>query len=29
VMRDENINGYVREEGDCMMFGRYEHRQIL
>ena len=29
VLRDESINGYVREEGDCLMFGPYERPEKL
>ena len=29
VLRDENINGYVREEGDFLMFGPYERPEKL
>ena len=29
VLRDENINGYVREEGDFLMFGPYEPPEKL
>ena len=29
VLRDETINGYVREEGECLMFGPYERPEEL
>ncbi|MDH3452574.1 MAG: FAD-dependent oxidoreductase, partial [Gammaproteobacteria bacterium] len=29
VLRDESINGYVREEKQALMFGPYEHPQAL